>query len=141
MLAAQILRAEPGLVLLQYANDLFFAEPASLHRLSPQLENRLTSNRGLFRGAGQPNTLPYGVETRCIFQVFTLCVLRLSRPESEALRTKPKHTATRKGIMEFLSAKSQVGATGSRKKRRPWLHARWEAMDGDCNQGSARVCD
>jgi hypothetical protein len=39
-------------VLLQDANDLLFAETASLHRLSPQLENRLTSNRGLFRGAG-----------------------------------------------------------------------------------------
>ncbi|RMA44165.1 hypothetical protein D9R08_04525 [Rhodophyticola porphyridii] len=33
-------------------NDLRFAETASLHRLSPQLENRLTSKRGLFRGAG-----------------------------------------------------------------------------------------
>ncbi|PWE28404.1 hypothetical protein DDZ14_18895 [Maritimibacter sp. 55A14] len=36
-------------------SDLFFAETASLHRLSPQLENRLTSNRGLFRGAGHGN--------------------------------------------------------------------------------------
>ncbi|MCZ4366446.1 hypothetical protein, partial [Sulfitobacter dubius] len=45
-------RAEPCLVLLQDANNLFFAETASLHLLSPQLENRLTSNRGHFRGAG-----------------------------------------------------------------------------------------
>jgi len=52
MFAAQLLRTQPGLVLLQNATDLFFAETASLHRLSPQLENRLTSNRGLFRGAG-----------------------------------------------------------------------------------------
>ncbi|THD73234.1 hypothetical protein E7681_11055 [Thalassobius vesicularis] len=40
-------------MLLQDANDLFLAETASLHRLSPSSENRLTSNRGLFRGAGQ----------------------------------------------------------------------------------------
>src|SRR6056297_1312100 len=52
VLAAQILCAQPSLVLLQNANDLFFAETASLHRLSPSVENRLTSNRGLFRGAG-----------------------------------------------------------------------------------------
>uniref|UniRef100_A0A2A3JZ14 Uncharacterized protein n=1 Tax=Alloyangia mangrovi TaxID=1779329 RepID=A0A2A3JZ14_9RHOB len=56
MLAAQLLRAQPGLVLLQDANDLLFAEPASLHRLSPRLENRLTSNCGLFRGAGHRRT-------------------------------------------------------------------------------------
>ncbi|MHA7877291.1 hypothetical protein, partial [Roseivivax sp.] len=42
-----------GLVLLQDANDLLFAETAFPHRLSPRLENRLTSNRGFFRGAGQ----------------------------------------------------------------------------------------
>ncbi|WP_238841078.1 hypothetical protein, partial [Roseobacter cerasinus] len=42
-----------SLVLFQNANDLFFAETASLHRLSPQLENRLTKIRGHFRGAGQ----------------------------------------------------------------------------------------
>ncbi|WP_237401085.1 hypothetical protein, partial [Rhodovulum sulfidophilum] len=40
-----------GLMLLQDANDLLFAETAFPHRLSPRLENRLTSNRGLFRGA------------------------------------------------------------------------------------------
>ena len=34
-------------------NDLLFAETAFPHRLSPRLENRLTSNRGLFRGARQ----------------------------------------------------------------------------------------
>ncbi|MCE8457669.1 hypothetical protein, partial [Rhodovulum sulfidophilum] len=43
-----------GLMLLQDANDLLFAETAFPHRLSPRLENRLTSNRGLFRGARQP---------------------------------------------------------------------------------------
>ncbi|MBO9475590.1 hypothetical protein J7413_18760, partial [Shimia sp. R10_1] len=41
------------LVLFQNANDLFFAETASFHRLSPQLENRLTKISGHFRGAGQ----------------------------------------------------------------------------------------
>ncbi|MBT53690.1 MAG: hypothetical protein CMF72_09875 [Mameliella sp.] len=39
-------------MLFQYPNDLFFAKTASLHLLSPQLENRLTQNTGLFRGAG-----------------------------------------------------------------------------------------
>ncbi|MEP5769459.1 hypothetical protein, partial [Nisaea sp.] len=34
-------------MLFQNPNDLFFAETASLHRLSPQLENRLTQNTGL----------------------------------------------------------------------------------------------
>ncbi|AZB66401.1 hypothetical protein EBL87_21975 (plasmid) [Cereibacter sphaeroides] len=53
MLPAELLGAYPGLVLLQSANDLLFAETAFPHRLSPRLENRLTSNRGLFRGAGQ----------------------------------------------------------------------------------------
>ncbi|PJE30978.1 hypothetical protein CVM39_04060 [Pseudooceanicola antarcticus] len=51
MLPAELLGAYPGLVLLQDANDLLFAETAFPHRLSPRLENRLTSNRGLFRGA------------------------------------------------------------------------------------------
>lgn len=37
---------------LQHANDLRFAESASLHRLSPRSENRLTSNRRLFRRGG-----------------------------------------------------------------------------------------
>ena len=40
-------------MLFQYPNDLFFTETASLHRLSSQMENRLTSNAGHFRGAGQ----------------------------------------------------------------------------------------
>jgi hypothetical protein len=53
MLSAQLLRAKTGLMLLQNANDLFFTETASLHRLSPQLENRLTKISGHFRGAGQ----------------------------------------------------------------------------------------
>jgi hypothetical protein len=56
MLAAQFLRAKPGLMLFQNANDLFFAETASLHRLAPQLENRLTKISGHFRGAGQSST-------------------------------------------------------------------------------------
>jgi len=38
-------------VLLQDPNDLLFAETALPHRLSPRLENRLTSKRGHFRGA------------------------------------------------------------------------------------------
>ncbi|WP_323779653.1 hypothetical protein, partial [Thalassovita sp.] len=42
-----------SLVLLQDADNLIFAETASLHRLSPSSENRLTSNCGLFRGARQ----------------------------------------------------------------------------------------
>ena len=50
----KLLRSKPSLMLFQYPNDLFFAETASLHRLSPQLENRLTQNTGRFRGAGQP---------------------------------------------------------------------------------------
>ncbi|ATG47255.1 hypothetical protein CEW89_06535 [Celeribacter ethanolicus] len=50
--AAKAPKWATSLVFLQDANDLLFAETASLHRLSPQLENRLTSNRGLFRGAG-----------------------------------------------------------------------------------------
>ncbi|WP_221401148.1 hypothetical protein, partial [Amphiplicatus metriothermophilus] len=37
----------------QNANDLFFAEPAALHRPSPLSRNRLTSEWGGFRGAGQ----------------------------------------------------------------------------------------
>ena len=47
MLPAELLGPYAGLVLLQDANDLFFAETALPHRLSPRLENRLTSNRGL----------------------------------------------------------------------------------------------
>lgn len=45
---------QPYLVLLQDPNDLLFPETAFPHRLSPRLENRLNSNRGLFRGAGNP---------------------------------------------------------------------------------------
>ena len=51
MLAAQIRRAKPSLVPFQNPN-LFFAETTSLHRLSPQLENRLKIDAGHFRGAG-----------------------------------------------------------------------------------------
>ena len=51
MLAAQILRRQARLVLLQYPDDLFFAEPAALHRPSPSMERTLTSKRGHFRGA------------------------------------------------------------------------------------------
>ena len=53
MLAALLLRTKPSLMFLQYPNDLFFAETASLHTLPPQLENRLTINTGHFRVAGQ----------------------------------------------------------------------------------------
>ena len=57
MLAAQLLRTKPSLGLLQNANDLFFAETAYFHRLSRQVENRLASNRGLLRGAGQGHSM------------------------------------------------------------------------------------
>ena len=53
LLTAQFLRAKPGLMLFQDANNLFFNETASLLRLSPLLENRLIKIRGLFRRAGQ----------------------------------------------------------------------------------------
>jgi hypothetical protein len=52
MLAAQMHRPKPSLMLFLDSNDLFFAETASLHRLSPQLENSLTLNTGYFTGAG-----------------------------------------------------------------------------------------
>jgi hypothetical protein len=51
MLAAQLLCSKPSPVLFQNANDLFFTETASLDRLSPKLENRLTKISGHFRGA------------------------------------------------------------------------------------------
>jgi len=54
MLAAQLFRTNPGLVLLQNPDNLFFAGTTSRHHLSPQLENRLTLNAGLFRRAGHP---------------------------------------------------------------------------------------
>jgi|GEM_PF-6010562 len=85
MLAAKLLRAKPSLMLLQNANDLFFAETASLHRLSPQLENRLTSNRGVFRGAGhqlpatQPRRFDSGTHPR----------KRTHRPASAAQAPRP----------------------------------------------------
>jgi hypothetical protein len=53
VLAAYILGANPGLALLQDANDLLFAESAFPHCLSLRLENRLPSNSGLFRGVCQ----------------------------------------------------------------------------------------
>jgi hypothetical protein len=53
MLVAQIHRTKPSLMLFQDPNDLFFAETASLHLLSPQLENSLTLNTGHFTGAGK----------------------------------------------------------------------------------------
>lgn len=52
VLPAEFRRAQPGLVLLQNANDLFFAESAALHRPSPLSRNRLTSECGGFWGAG-----------------------------------------------------------------------------------------
>ena len=48
---AELLGAQSRLVLLQDVNNLLLAESAFPHRLSPRLENRLTSNRGLCRGA------------------------------------------------------------------------------------------
>ena len=36
--------------LLQNANDLFLIETAALNRLTTHLENRQTSNRGVFGG-------------------------------------------------------------------------------------------
>jgi hypothetical protein len=51
VLTAQFLGTYPGLMLLQDANDLLFAESAFPHCLSPHVENRLTSKRGHFRGA------------------------------------------------------------------------------------------
>jgi hypothetical protein len=59
VLAAQLFSAEPSLALSQIANDLFFAAPASLYRLSLQLENRLTKIRGPFSGAGQFHRDPF----------------------------------------------------------------------------------
>ena len=53
VLAAKLLRPKPSLMLFHYPDYLFFAETASLHPLSPQLENRRTSNAEHFRGAGQ----------------------------------------------------------------------------------------
>ena len=52
LLAAQLLRNRHHLMLFQNANSLFFAETDSLHRLSPQLENRLSLNARLFKRAG-----------------------------------------------------------------------------------------
>lgn len=53
MLPAKLSRCHTSLMLLQYTNDLLIAKSGSLHRLSPQLVNRLTSNQGVFRGARQ----------------------------------------------------------------------------------------
>lgn len=50
VLTAHVRRAHARLVFFQNAYDLRFTETASLHLLSPQLENRLTSNRGPYRG-------------------------------------------------------------------------------------------
>jgi regulator of RNase E activity RraB len=44
-------------VLLQDPDDLFLGKPAASHRLSPSSGNRLTSNRGTFRGAGHGDVL------------------------------------------------------------------------------------
>ena len=52
-LAAQILRRQARLVVLQHPDDLFYAEPAALHH-PPSMERALTSKRGHFRGARQP---------------------------------------------------------------------------------------
>ena len=47
-------RMQPRLVLLQNADDLFVGKSRSLHCLSPHPDNRPTSKRGHFRGAGHP---------------------------------------------------------------------------------------
>jgi hypothetical protein len=52
VLAVQLYCSKPSPLFIQCPNNLLFAETA-LHRLSPQLENRLTSNAGLFREAAQ----------------------------------------------------------------------------------------
>jgi hypothetical protein len=52
MLAAQLLHSKPSIVLFQDAIDPFVTETAKLHRLSSQLENRLTLKTILFRSAG-----------------------------------------------------------------------------------------
>jgi len=53
MRAASGRGAEASLMLFQYPDNLFFREPGSLHRPSPQSRNRLTSKCGHFRGARQ----------------------------------------------------------------------------------------
>ncbi|MCO5960218.1 hypothetical protein NBH21_26025, partial [Rhizobium sp. S101] len=53
-----------GLMLLQNTDDLLVAETGTLHSLSPSPENRLTSNRGHSRGAGQSGAAhPKGLRT------------------------------------------------------------------------------
>jgi len=49
---AQLGNAKAGLVLLQDADDLFFAEPALAHLSVSFVGDRLTSERGHFRGQG-----------------------------------------------------------------------------------------
>ena len=78
VLPAELFGAHPGLVLLQDANDLLFAETALPHRLSPRLENRLTSNRGLFWGAGQMAT-PDGISVDLARQTKTLWARNFGR--------------------------------------------------------------
>src|SRR5690606_36793306 len=53
VLAAQLRRRQSRLMLFQDADDLLFREPGSFHYPSPLSGNRLTSKRGLSRGAGQ----------------------------------------------------------------------------------------
>src|SRR5690606_2401243 len=52
VLAAQLRRRQSRLMLFQDADDLLFREPGSFHYPSPLSGNRLTSKRGLSRGAG-----------------------------------------------------------------------------------------
>ncbi len=62
VLAADVRHRNPGLMLLQHRNDLFFAEPALLHlRLLPTESN---SNRGRFRGQRQSYCAKLRSETR-----------------------------------------------------------------------------
>src|SRR5580692_2547369 len=64
MLARQIRRLRPGLVLLQHPDDLIFREPCSLH-LSVLQEGRTLNPRG---GKSQrqvkPNTILWDLEVR-----------------------------------------------------------------------------
>ena len=53
MFAAQLRNWNVARRLLQNTHDLRFAKSSVPHRLFSQLENSLTQNTGLFRGAGQ----------------------------------------------------------------------------------------
>ncbi|WP_353475573.1 hypothetical protein PVT71_17055 [Salipiger sp. H15] len=75
------------MALLQDADDLLFAETAFPHRLSARLENRLTSNCGLFRVA----------VTRVDLQGALIDILELSVVDERDLR-KQKASCERRLI-------------------------------------------